>query len=484
MYSYLKFIKQILLVGFIELLGILQTIIFLPVITKLLGVEDYGIWTQIKVTLSLLVPFTFLGLHEALVRFLPGEKNREKIQEGIYSSLVLVFLANLLIVILIFAFSDQLVYFLKFNSAFIKFLSLIVIFEALNTILLTVTRAFRDIWKYFWFAFLKLFGEIGLVVLAVFLGYGLYGAVISLLLIRVILFFVLSIYVLAKTGIKMPNFSLAKDYLSFGLPTAVDGISYWVITSVDRYFIGFFWGILFVGYYAPAYSLGTLLTAFLFPVAFMLSVVLPKAFDEDKIEEVKNYLSHSLKYFLLIAVPAGFGMSVLSKQLLLILSTKEIADSAHFIVPFISVSIIFYGISYFFSEVLILAKKTKTIALVWTVGALLNFILNIIFIPSFGILAAAITTLASYSLCLILMAYFSKKELKFNIDFIFMIKTILASVPMAILILFFNPQGFFHVCLSVLLGAVIYFILIFFFKGLGRKEIIFLENLIAPSVKG
>jgi len=82
------------------------------------------------------------------------------------------------------------------------------------------------------------------------------------------------------------------------------------------------------------------------------------------------------------------------------------------------------------------------------------------------------------------MAYFSKKELKFNIDFIFMIKTILASVPMAILILFFNPQGFFHVCLSVLLGAVIYFILIFFFKGLGRKEIIFLENLIIPSVKG
>ena len=81
MQSYLKFVKQILVVGLIDFLGVIQSLVFLPVITKLLGVEDYGIWTQIKVTMSLLVPFTFLGLHEALVRFVPGQKDAKKVQE-------------------------------------------------------------------------------------------------------------------------------------------------------------------------------------------------------------------------------------------------------------------------------------------------------------------------------------------------------------------------------------------------------------------
>ena len=356
---YLKFVRHIIVVGSIELLGIVQTIVFLPVITKLLGVEDYGIWTQIKVTMSLLVPFTFLGLHEALVRFLPGEKDRKKVQEGIYSSLVLVFFVNLAVAVLLFIFSKQLISILRFDATFIKFLSLIIIFEALNTVLLVVIRAFRDIGKYFWFMVLKMFGEIGLVVSAVILGFGLHGAVAAFLLIRVAVFFMLLIYVLTKVGLKFPDFSLAKSYLFFGLPTIADGVSYWIITSVDRYFIGFFWGILFVGYYAPAYSLGTLLTLFLFPIGFMLSVILPKAFDENKMEEVKEYLSHSLKYFLLLVIPAGFGVCVLSKQLLIILSTNDVANKSYFIVPFIAASITFYGVSYFFSEVLILYKKTK-----------------------------------------------------------------------------------------------------------------------------
>ena len=201
-----------------------------------------------------------------------------------------------------------------------------------------------------------MFGETSLVIVAVFLGYGLYGAVVSFLLVRIITFLVLSVYVVLKIGFKIPDFSMAKKYFSFGLPTIADNISYWIVTSADRYFIVFFLGIAFVGYYAPAYSIGTLLTIFLFPVAFMLSVMLPKLFDENNIVEVKKYLGHSLKYFLLIMSPSVFGLSILSKQLLLTFSTKEIAENAYMVVPFITCSIFLYGITYFFSQILILEK--------------------------------------------------------------------------------------------------------------------------------
>jgi O-antigen/teichoic acid export membrane protein len=316
-----------------------------------------------------------------------------------------------------------------------------------------------------------------LVISAIILGYGLYGAVLSFLLVRVLTFFILFAYILAKFGIKIPDFSLIKKYLSFGLPKIADSVSYWAITSIDRYFIGFFWGMVFVGYYAPAYSIGTVLTLFLFPISFMLSATLPKSFDEDKIEEVKEYLSLSLKYFLSIIIPASFGLSVLSRQLLSIFSTEEIANAAHTVTPVIVASIFLYGITYFFVQILVLAKKTKTIAKIWAVGAALNFLLNMIFVPLSGIMGAAFATLTAYLCAFILMRHFADLELKFYIDWSFVAKSTFSSLMMALLIFLFGQEGIFGLIFSITFGVLFYGISMFLLKGFSKKEIIFLKNL-------
>ncbi|MEK7124674.1 MAG: flippase [Patescibacteria group bacterium] len=477
MTEYLKFVKQMLIVGSIDLLKLLEVLLILPVITKMLGAEQYGIWTQLKITMSLLVPFTFLGLHESLGRFLPGAKEDE-VKEGVYSSSAIVFLVTVILSLLLIVFAQPASRFFGFEVFYVNFLALLIIFESLNTIFFVVIRALRDISKYFWFMALRMVAEIILVILAVFLGYGLYGAVISFLAVRILMFGILVFYTLKKVGKKVPQFSVMRDYLKFGLPTMADHISYWVITSVDRYFIGFLMGIVFVGYYAPAYSIGTLLNLFLFPIAFMLSIVLPKLFDENNMAEVKKYLSHSLKYFLLFMIPSVFGLSLLSKELLLIFSTKEISDNAYLVVPFITTSIFLYGLTYFFSQILILKKNTKTIALVWASAALLNFSLNVIFIPKFGILGAAITTLLAYLCGFLLMRYFALKELVFHVDMKFALKSLFSALMMALLILLFNPQGLVKVMAFVLMGALLYGILMFLTKAIDRKEIVFFKNLL------
>ena len=476
--SYLKFVKHIFTVGFLNLLGIVQGLVFLSLITKILGAKDYGVWSQVMVTMSLMVSFTFLGLHEALIRFIPGEKDKEKVSEGVYSSFVLVFFVNLIIASFLILFSGYLSIFLKFDQIFIRLLSLIIIFESLNAIFLVVIRAKKEIGKYFWFVSFKMFLEIGLLIAMVLLGYGLFGAILSFLFIRIIIFLVLFFYIIKKIGFKFPNFSLIKKYLFFGFPTIADGISYWIITSSDRYLIGFFLGIIFVGYYAPAYSIAYILSIFIFPLSFVLSAVLPQLFDEDKMNEVKNYLQYSLKYFLAIIIPATFGISILSKQLLVIFSTKEIATNAYFVVPFIAASIFLYGVSYFFSQILILVKKTKVIASIWTIAAFLNLGLNIIFIPILGILGAAITTFIAYFCAFILMYYFAFREFQFKIEWGFVFKIFIASILMNFSILWFNPQGIIGLISAILSGAIIYLILMVLLKGFSKKEIDFLKNLI------
>ncbi len=482
MYSYIKFAKQTLLLGVLNALGAIQGIIFLPIITKILGAQDYGIWSQLKITMSVLVPLAFLGLCEAMARFLPGEKDEEKIKEGVYSSLAIVFFVNMALALFLAIFSVPVATFLKFAPSLIRLLSLAIIFESLGSVFLTAVLYRREVGKYFWFSSLKMIGETGLVIAAVVLGYGLYGAVFALLLIRVILFFISLVYIVKKIGVKIPDFSLLKKYLHFGLPTVVNNISYATVTSADRYVIGFFLGVLFVGYYAPAYSVGMFLLFFIIPTVSVLSVVLPKLFDENNLDEVKKYLSNSLKYFLLMMIPAASGLSFLSYQLLAVFSTKEIADNAFMVVPLVAASMFMYGLICFFVQILNLVKKTKLVAIIWAIAAFLNLGLNIVFIPRFGIMAAAIITFISYLCALILTWHYAFKDFQFHIDWDSIVKSIIASALMVLSILWFRPTGFPRVMASVLLGAAVYVILMFLLKVVGKKEVNFFKNIIYEMV--
>lgn len=469
--------------GIVHVVAALEGMITLPVITKILGVASYGIWTQLREMVTLMVPFIILSLPAALIRFLPAEKNKKEIQEGVYSVLTLIFIIASTAALLFIIFSGFIASFFECSPTLIKIFSLIIILESLNVVILDVLIVFQEMAKYCFFSVFQMIGQVLLIVGAVFLGHGLYGVVLSFLLIRLITFLILFIYVFKKIGIIVPTFSPIKKYLSFSLPLLGGGLSYWIVASSDRYLINLFWGVIAVGFYAPAYSIGSLLNFFIYPVTLMLTAVLPKLFDEKRMDEVKNYLKYSLKYFLTIVIPSVFGLSVLSRQLLVIFSTREIADNGYFITPFITLSILFYGVSCFFCQILVLAKKTKINATIWTVSALLNFGLNLIFIPIFGILAAAITTLSSYLFSFGLIWYFAFKEFKFEIDWQFIVKSIIASALMSLFIIQLDPVGLFNVLIVIVLAALIYGVLILLLKGISKKEIYFFKDLILSFKK-
>lgn len=476
MKHHFNFVKQVVTMGLLDILGVVQTLVFLPLITKLLGAGDFGIWSQVKITMSLLVSFSFLGLHEALVRFIPGSKNDDEIKEGVYSSLAVVLLCSMFIAGLLALFSGYAADVLNFKEPFVMILSLIIIFEAVNTIFLVIVRAIREIEKYFLFAVSRIMGEIFLVALAIVFGWGIFGAILALLGVRILLCASLFAYLMARIGIKIPDFTLLKKYLSFSLPTMLDGFSYWIITSSDRYLIGFFLGIVFVGYYAPAYSLAYMISFLIFPLSSMLSVVLPKLFDQDDIEGVKKYLSHSFKLFLFFAIPITFGMTALAKPLLAFLSNEEIARNAYLVVPLVAFSILWYGASYFFSQILVLVKKTKLIASIWAIGALINIFLNMVFIPLFGLIAAGGATLCSYIVAFLLLRYFSKKYLEFRVDLMFILKCSLASLVMFFAITMIPLEGFLRIASSAILGFALYIILMLLLNGVQKHEIEFFKK--------
>ena len=71
-----------------------------------------------------------------------------------------------------------------------------------------------------------------------------------------------------------------------------------------------------MGIYSAVCSFGSLIQLFVSPLQLILLPELSKLYDENNIDEVIIYMSHSLRYFLLITLPAVFGLLALAKPLL------------------------------------------------------------------------------------------------------------------------------------------------------------------------
>ena len=86
----------------------------------------------------------------------------------------------------------------------------------------------------------------------------------------------------------------------------------------------------------------------------------------------------------------------------------------HWIIPVIAVAGIFVGIASFYSEVLTVSKKTKTLAMLYGLAALVNGIVNLIFIPTYGLKAAVGATFISYVVLALIIYIASRRQLKLN----------------------------------------------------------------------
>lgn len=480
MSEYRLFAQRIGLTGITNLLISLSGIILLPILTKTLSIEEYGIWAQIIVTIGLIPSIILLGLPYAMVRFLAGAKRIEEIQEGYYSIYAIVLFASLAVTLLLFS-SSGIVASTLFdgNQTVVKILSLILFIECLNNVQLNFFRTSQQMKKYSSFLLIQTCLNIALVACFVLSGHGIAGAAMGILVSRFLVFLIMVSLIVSEIGIKIPKFTNLRDYIVFGLPTIPGNLSRWVVNSSDRYVIGILLGTAFVGYYSPGYTLGYAIYMFVAPLTIILPAILSKYYDEHKMREAKMVLKYSLKYFLLLAIPSSFGLSLLSEPLLEMLSTSAIAREGYLVTPFVAVGTVFFGASVIVNHVVIMEKKTAIMGSIYTLAAILNLGLSLVLVPYIGIVGAAIATLVAYLFVFIVGIYYSFKYLRFDVDLLFISKSIFASIAMSFVIIIWNPEGgLSNMMITIGVCAFIYAAILLLLRGMTKEELLFFKRLL------
>lgn len=480
MNPYKKYAKNVSLVTIANIISTLKGFILLPILTKALGAELYGMWALILVTISLLAPLCTLELGFAIVRFLGAEKDRGKIGKDFSSIFVVTSLIALAVSTLLFIFSKPLAItvFGGIDATFyIKISASLIFLAAINQIMLDYFRAFQQMERYAGISILQTIGEVTLTAYLVLSGYGLFGVIIALLIVRFVVSFIGFFWITSQIKISSPSFSVIKPYLPFTLPILPTALCYWLINLGDRYVIGYFMGADAVGVYSASYGLGSMITFFYAPIPIALFPAITNLYENNKIRELKQHLKYSLKFFLMFAIPSFFGLSILSKSLLTTLTTSEFVGG-YMIVAIIALATILFNCSNINVNVLYLLKKTRTIGLLYGTLALINIVLNIILVPFIGIIGAAIATLITFMAQVFVVSKINFKRLSFDTDLKFIIKSIMSSVIMAFIIWKLNPYGAVNILIAVGIATGVYFGVLVLIRGFTREEYKFLRDIV------
>lgn len=483
MSEYSKFTKDVVIVGLTQVAIALRGFILLPIISKLLGVEDYGIWAQFTITSTLLEPLILMGLTISLVRFLPAKKAKHEVQEGFYSVLIATLLCSLLFGVILVVFGSQLTrtFFGGSDVKIIYILAATFPFSAIFAVCTSYFLAFRQMRLFGILSVGKHLGGVAVVALLVAGGAGIVGAVLSFLIVAIVASGIAMWIIAAQIGVSFPRFTHLKQYLKLGLPFVPNSLFGWIVHSSDRYVISYFLGIAEVGIYSAVYTISNLTAYFRTPLVQVLRPALSKAYDEHRIAEVKDYLRYSVKYFLMLTIPSTVGLTLIGKELLRTFATGEFLSFNYLIVPLILAGEgLVLGLGTIIAgSILVLVEKPNSLVVGTIAGGLASISLNLAFVPHYGLMAAAVSTLVANLISAGIVLYSALRYLRFQSDYLFLLKSVAASAVMSVLILLINPTGIWEILLAVVLGALVYSMALFMLRGFSRNEMRFFSRLVA-----
>jgi len=111
----------------------------------------------------------------------------------------------------------------------------------------------------------------------------------------------------------------------------------------------------------------------------------------------------------------GTSFLIAFSKILTMMLLNESYYSSWIYVPVLGIAMIFSAFSSFMGSVYFVEKRSVRSLVTASIGALLNVILNFIFIPIYGAMGAAVATAVSYVAVFLIRAYDSGRFLKFKL---------------------------------------------------------------------
>ncbi|ALV21559.1 MULTISPECIES: oligosaccharide flippase family protein [Carnobacterium] len=438
------------------------TFITIPLFTNIMTVEEYGLVNNYTAIASIFSLFVGLSLNGAINN--ANFEFKEDIKGFMSSTL---FLSTL-------SFAAFLIigngYFFFKNSFFelSQIIFNLMIFQSYGNFLINFLSAYFTInVQYFKFLLLSILStvlNIGLSLVMIFTLFEkdryigrVVGSSGAFVLIGLLIYFAIMF-----KGKKLINMEYWKFSLKIALPLIPHSLSNVLLSQFDRIMVNTYSGSFDAGIYSYIYNLGVVLSVVW---ASTNNAWVPWFYGEM---EKKDYakIKKTSNYYMIL-----FGAVTLVSMLLLIDIAKIMAPAEYLVgIPLIIPVLLGYYFQFLYSlpvNVEFFEKKTTYIAMGTIASAVINIVLNIIFIPIYGYIAAGYTTVVAYFFLFIFHYFLAKKLIGKQLFDTKMIVTVTTVVVALSFVMFFLTD---YIILRYLMVAFLLAVLYFIVQKIRKRK--------------
>lgn len=379
-------------------------------IARYLGVNDYGI-------LSFAISFTVLlgmGTDIGMTTFTTRELSQDKSKTKKYINNIIPF--KIILSIALFFITALLLYLLGYNGLVIE----VALLLSLETIFICMIKFIGGIFQAYenqrYDSIGGAFTGIMLVLFTLITSYfdlGLMAVAVSYML----AYFLFLIYMVKKMNAHfgIPKFEYDFDFWKTtaikSIPFGLSIFFYTVYFSIDVVMIQFLAGDYATGIYNSAYKIVSVFTAFYVIYQYVIFPLMSKLYSENT-DMLKLSFIESFKYSLLILLPLSIGVYFYSPYIINLIYSSEYALASS-VMQILIWTVVFLFINGVASSLLNSIGKELSVTKIYLAAAVFNIVLNYILIPIYSYDGAAMTTVLSEILILVLMMYsISKTEYK------------------------------------------------------------------------
>lgn len=391
--------------------------VLMPIYTRTLTTEQYGVVDLVVQTANLLFPLVTLGMTNSIIRF-GVDRNYRK------NDVFTVGLLSMLLGFVVFLCFSPLLGMIEGVGDHIWLLIVYVFTSCLKSLSSNFVRSKGCTKLYAFDGFLSTLVNCVLTILFLL---GFHWQITGYLL-AIILADVLSILFLFFAGdllrhIRFRGMSLptAVAMLKYALPLIPTNVFWWIVATSDRYIIAFMISESANGLYAASYKVPTILmlVSSIFMDAWQVSAI-----KEHQQKDQAQFFSQIFNAFQSVMFLSCAWLIPFSKVFTIILVSKEYYDSWQFI-PFLILANAFCCMVNFIGSVYMVEKRSVATLVTTIIGAVANIGMNFAFIPLFaspehpeaGAQGAAIATFLSYFLVFVIRAIHTRQfiRIRFNI---------------------------------------------------------------------
>lgn len=421
-----------------KLIGMLMNLISVAIYTNLLLPKEYGLYmVAISVISFLAIIFSdWIGI--SALRFFKEFSNKHNIK-SYFSTIFLLLTVNLCALYISgFFFFEPLKNFFKIPSEFLVLVFVLLIPIAIRALLFQILRAQI---KPLTYTFSVIFNQISTIALAViFIKYCHMGAtaiLAGMFLSIIFIDFVMIIFTKYYKAVQYESIHLniLSGLYKYGIPVAMSSIGMWLLTQSNRFVLQSLKGSEFNGLLGVGYNLTYSIMLPLFSILTLAAI--PRLFNhyEDKIE-IKPLITIIIGKYFLWFLPVTTFLCIYSQEVIKCFSNSHFSN-AGILIPFLSFSAFFLGLTDLTTVQYYLVKKTTIDMWLRLISGFLGLILNIIFLPKFGLIAIGAAALISQLLYFILSLIIKIKEVNWVFPFRSVLKAlIIVSITSFIALLF------------------------------------------------